>query len=104
MSDFDNVIWGKELSEGEQDVANNYLVKIRKEKIKLADDYKKKRNNKIKLIDKTKELLVHYNLELTILTGEIKVIDQIIEESKMGKLLEHLKKKYKNIDDKEITI
>ena len=37
-------------------------------------------------------------------TGEIKVIDQIIEESKMGKLLEHLKKKYKNIDDKEITI
>ena len=31
MSDFDNVIWGKELSESEQDVANNYLVKIRKE-------------------------------------------------------------------------
>tara|TARA_R100000458_G_C8206111_1_gene195079 strand:+ start:22 stop:336 length:315 start_codon:yes stop_codon:yes gene_type:complete len=104
MSDFDHVVWSEELSKHEKSIANNYLTEMRKEKVKLADDYKKKRNNKLKLIDKTKELLIHYNLELTILTGEIKVIDTIIEESKMDKLLEHLKKKYKHIDDKEINI
>jgi len=103
MSDFGSIIWNqKKLNDKELEIANNHLEKMKEEKSIVIQDYRKKRNNKLKLIEKTEELLIHYNLELTILEKEVTVINKIIERGKMGKLLEYMKENYKDLD-KEIS-